>query len=177
MANPVEEMAILRESMLGSHQQVALTPGETLAVFNSSVSTSFDLNASLALSSQSTMAMLAVMAASTTDAHVLLSINVSATGADGLRVVNMSATVPYATTANLNVTTSFMLPDADEMLVRVLADHSIVEIFAGSGRGVVTTGVLNPGDSQARANVFVSPVGDSNITVSASAWAMGCGWA
>ena len=62
------------------------------------------------------------------------------------------------------------------MQLRVLVDRSIVETFAGSGRGVVSTPVLNPGKDLTRTGVFLI-AGDQSVTVmESSAWAMGCGW-
>jgi hypothetical protein len=91
----------------------------------------------------------------------------------------LDALVPYATSTTFNTTLSFKLPGADTSLsLRVLADRTIVETFIASGRAVVTTPVLNPGLHHNRSGAFLFAGGGGSVGVkSASAWAMGCGWA
>ena len=109
-------------------------------------------------------------------AQVVITLNVSAV-ANGVRVVNMSATCPHAP-KGVNTTLSFLLPGAAKSVeLRILADRTIVEVFAGSGRGVVSMPVLKPSNVTG-AFIFNPSYATSSLTVaSAAAWGMGCGWA
>ena len=93
--------------------------------------TSFDMEAKIALPSGKAVSFVAaILASSLSNAEVLLQVNVSApAGAGADRVVNASLGVVGATRkqATLNSTLSFQLPDAPTLSLRVLADRSIVE--------------------------------------------------
>ena len=95
-----------------------------------------------------------------------------------LRTVDVSAKVPNATDLAFNSTFSFAMPDAAAVAIRVLADRAIVELFVASGRGVVSTPVLQPGKDPAKASAYLLAGDGTGLTLSAaSAWEMGCCWA
>ena len=97
---------------------------------------------------------------------------------------------------------SQMRGDTTTLELRVLADRTIVEIYVGPGRGVVTTPVLHPGLDPAKTSAFIFPAGSVSTSTgstgthrgssasrsrsgaggglriaSASVYSMGCAWA
>lgn len=179
IALPVEEMKLLHGASLGNHSAVQVQAGSPLNVFGPiTLSTAFDLEVQVALPTGKAVSFgAAIMAANQATSEVLVSINIS-TASSGVRVVNMSTTCPHAP-KGVNTTLSFLLPDAPSFALRVLADRTIVEVFAGSGRGVVSMPVLKPGADATKGGVFIFPmVSTASLTVqSADASSMGCGWA
>jgi sucrose-6-phosphate hydrolase SacC (GH32 family) len=197
-ALPVKELTSLRQNILGANHNRLATATKPLALFDeTNHSLSFDLEAEIMLPSTSVTFGIAIMASTPSDAEVFLNVIVSESTGTGtgtgtgnsttnglLRTVNISTGVPHATSkqAGLNATFSFQLPkadaDADSIVLRVLADRTIVEVFVGSGRGVITTGVLSPGKQSLTHNKAFLFTEEANLQVkSATAWAMGCGWA
>jgi sucrose-6-phosphate hydrolase SacC (GH32 family) len=184
-ALPVKELASLRQNVLGAHQSASATATKPLALFDDTkTSLSFDLEADITLPSTAVTFGVAIMASSSADAEVFLNVIVSeSTGtANGLRTVNISTGVPGATSKEpesyLNATFSFQLPEAAIIALRVLADRTTVEVFVGSGRGVITTGVLRPGKHDPTHNKAFIFTEEASLEIkSATAWAMGCGWA
>ena len=181
IAQPVAELATLRGDVLGAvSATTTVEPGGALAVFKKgATATAFDLEAEISLPAGKAASFGAAILASAADnAAVLLNVNVSAPGPDGVREVNMSASVPHATAAGYNATHSFRHPDAPVIALRVLADRMMVEIFVGGGRGAVTTPVLAPGKEPLNAGAYILAGVDTELVVAAaSAWKMGCGWA
>jgi hypothetical protein len=158
-------------------------------------STSFDLEVEVALpsstSSGSTEIELSLLASSMHNAEVVVKIVVGAVstssgGSSGVRQINVTAGVPGATSRRqpgYNSSLSFPFPAAEGVLaLRVLADRTLVELFVGNGRGVVTTPVLAPGEDSSRTGAFLSvpTTGDKAapkvMLQSSRAWEMGCGW-
>lgn len=182
LATPVAETATLRAAVLGQHSNVTLVGAELLNITDRGQSTSFDLDAQIALSGRRLAWGAALLAASREGAEVQLRVNVSAPAADGTCNVSMRVEVPQSTSA-WNTSTSFLLPAGSASLsLRVLADRTMVEIFVGDGRGVVSVPVLAPGAQPARAGALLysadESAGAAPITVlGATVWAMGCGWA
>jgi sucrose-6-phosphate hydrolase SacC (GH32 family) len=184
-ALPVKELASLRQDVLGTHQSASATATKPLALFDDTkTSLSFDIEADVTLPSTAVTFGVAIMASSSADAEVFLKVVVGeSTGtANGLRTVNISTGVPGATPkapySYLNATFSFQLPEADTIALRVLADRTTVEVFVGSGRGVITTGVLSPGMQDLTHNKAFIFTEEASLEIkSATAWAMGCGWA
>jgi len=182
LANPVKELASLRTASLGSLQDVSLKAGEGVSVFGSKNSTTFDLVAEISLPSGAAVSYgAAIMAATQSNAEILLAVDVSKPESGAIRVVNVSIGVPFSSPRTpMNSTFSFQLPDAASMELRVLGDRAIVEVFVGSGRGVFTTAPLAPGKDKSKSGFFLFAAESSPSTVvikSVSAWAMGCGWA
>lgn len=191
LAQPIAELALLRSAQpIARANNLALRPhgvaqllGRGSAHNSTSVDMEFDFelpSATAALSSIEqggqwmTMALLANNA--TSEAAVYLHFNLSLSGAGSTVLVNMSAEIPHQPPrSNLNTTISFLLPQhAKQMHLRVIIDRSIVEIFAGHGRGVVSLPILKPATSS---DVFVR-ANSLGLTVYAiEAWEMGCGWA
>lgn len=95
-----------------------------MRVFGSS--TTFDLEASVALNGGGGALNfgVSVMACNASDAEVLLSINVSAASGVGLRSVVMQAVVPNGP-ASFNSLLKFEIPDADAIDIRVLGDREL----------------------------------------------------
>jgi sucrose-6-phosphate hydrolase SacC (GH32 family) len=204
-ALPVMELASLRQEVLGTRQSVPVTAAKPIAIFDDAkTSLSFDLEVEISLPGTrarsgvgdgiSIAFGLAIMAATSTDAEVFLDVIVSETvyhgngnsngNGNGFRTVNISTGVPHTTPkqATLNASFSFQLPEgeADHIALRVLADRTIVEVFVGEGRGVITTGVLSPGAQDLTHNkafLYTKEETSSVQIKSATAWAMGCGWA
>jgi len=177
---PVTEMALLRGKVLGHKPAGKVTQGKDFALFdNGETSTTFDMEVNVTLTPQKPVRFGAsIMASNASNAEVILKVNIS-TAEKGLRVVNMSVGVPFAgpRQSSLNVTYSFLFPDAPTLPLRILADRSIVEIFLGGGRGIVTTGVLAPGKDPSRSGVFLTTESDEPVELnSAAAWSMNCGW-
>lgn len=202
-ALPVAELAQLRGETLGEYTQpTPVSPGVAGAVAlfeDGKGSTSFDLEAEVKLPSStgidSTKFQLSLLASSTHNAEVIVKIVVGAVSTDtggsgGVRLVNVTTGVPGATSRRqpgYNSSLSFPFPATESVLaLRVLADRTLVELFVGNGRGVVTTPVLAPGKDSSRTGAFLSvpSVGDVAggtdapvVTLqSARAWEMGCGW-
>ena len=82
--------------------------------------------------------------------------------------------MPFATTATYNTTLAFNMSEAT-LPLRVVADHTLVEVFVGGGRGVVSTPVLVPGKSPDNGGVFFSAPAAPYTVASASAWRWGVG--
>jgi len=177
LALPVDEIKLLRTASLGNQTTQTVAPGKGLNVKEGG-DTSFDLEVEVALPSAGEQVHLgaAIMATEAATGQVVITLNVS-TVANGVRVVNMSATCPHAP-KGVNTTLSFLLPGAAKSVeLRILADRTIVEVFAGSGRGVVSMPVLKPSNVTG-AFIFNPSYATSSLTVaSAAAWGMGCGWA
>lgn len=182
---PVQEIAALYGTTLGSHGAVQLAEASALSIFtNGQGSQTFDLEAVIRLQPGRVVAfVMAIMASSPEGAEVLLTVNVSAPFTDAviasgsLRRVNASALVPMAVDSAFNSTFSFVMSDAPSMAVRVLADRTIVEIFLASGHGVVTTPVLKPGLDPSKDGAFIL-AGKGGLDVdSVIAQSVGCGWA
>ena len=179
LAAPVEEMKLLRGTVLGSHTNAAVAAGGALDLMSSAASspqgvaapaptTSYDVEAAVALpKGAATRFGAAILAANKSTARIFLEVNVSAPDATtGYRAVNMTASIPHAK-AGVNTTMSFALPDADSFELRILADRTIVEIFGGGGRGVVSMpAATSPagGTAPAMASVFLFGI-DGGITV------------
>ena len=183
-ALPVKELALLRGEKLSPASAAARTVhagGDALSLFKAgAASTTFDVEAEIALPSSPVSFTLAVMAASPTHAEVLLNVTVG-TASGSVRNVNVTAGVPGAggrSQAAYNSSFSFELPATETTLaLRILADRTLVEAFVGDGRGVVTTPVLAPGKDPTKAGCFLS-AGAGSVTVnSLAAYEMGCGWA
>ena len=153
----------LHASMPWRKKFTKLAPDDSAAAASSSCSSIFAPSGTIAL-----------LAASPSVAEVLLTIN--ATTLPGYTTYSVSAEVPFATTATYNTTLAFNMSDAT-LPLRVVADRTLVEVFLGGGRGVVSTPVLAPGKSPDNGGVFFSAPAAPFTVASASAWEMGCGWA
>ena len=174
LALPVKELETLRNASLGARTATTVDAAHPLAAFDTT-STTFDLEAELTLPVNGS-ATVALLAASPSVAEVLLTIN--ATTLPGYTTYSVSAEVPFATTATYNTTLAFNMSDGAATLpLRVVADRTLVEVFLGGGRGVVSTPVLVPGKSPDNGGVFFSAPAAPYTVASASAWEMGCGWA
>ena len=186
---PVAEMAALRGETLGSRTAAAaLAPAASLGLFSPGKSiTTFDLEAEIELPADAASQLrLSLLASAPSVAAVLIDVNASAPfatsgggGGGRFRNVTMSAAVPHATSAAFNTSgITFLLPAAEPLAFRALADRVLVEVFVGGGRGVVSSAVLAPGSDPTLAAAFVTNTGAAPLTlVSSAAWAMGCGWA
>ena len=174
LALPVKEIETLRNASLGVRTAITVDAAHPLAAFDTT-STTFDLEAELTLPVNGS-ATVALLAASPSVAEVLLTIN--ATTLPGYTTYSVSAEVPFATTATYNTTLAFNMSGGEATLpLRVVADRTLVEVFVGGGRGVVSTPVLEPGKSPDNGGVFFSAPAAPYTVASASAWEMGCGWA
>ena len=180
LAQPVPELLLLREAVLGSISATTLPPQASLQVFDSP-STTFNLEMEVALPDGLPLSLgVSIMAASSLlDAEVILKIQVGPPG-ETVRLVNVSAEVPSAAyhREKYNTSFAFVLPATEkDMAVRVLADRSVVETFVAGGRGVVTSAVLSPGTHRNRTGVAIFANQTAVKLKSATAWEMGCGWA
>ena len=184
-ALPVKELALLRGDKLSpasAGPRTVHAGGDALSLFKAgAVSTTFDVEAEIALPSAPVSFALVVMAASPTHAEVLLNVTVG-TASGSVRNVTVTAGVPGAggrSQAAYNSSFSFELPATETTLaVRILADRTLVEAFVGGGRGVVTTPVLAPGKDPTKAGCFLSAGVGGSVTVNSyEAYEMGCGWA
>jgi sucrose-6-phosphate hydrolase SacC (GH32 family) len=201
-ALPVAELAQLRGKSLGEQTRpTPISPGAAGAVAlfeDGKGSTSFDLELEVALPSStgsgSTEFELSLLASSTTNAEVIATVAIGAValntgGSTGVRQINVTTGVPGTTPRRqpgYNSSLSFPFPATERVLaLRVLADRTLVELFVGNGRGVVTTPVLAPGKDSSRTGAFLSVsataeagrIDAPKVTLqSARAWEMGCGW-
>ena len=139
MALPVHELSLLHGASLATIKSAVTVPaGSSHSLVPHG--TSFDLETAVSLptAGKRVSFTLAVLAASATDAEVLIQVNVTApsrsTTVDDTTTavahnVSVSVGVPGATRkqANVNTTLSFLLPATESNLaLRVLADRSIV---------------------------------------------------
>ncbi len=137
LALPIREIATLRGASLASITTPLSVPaGSSHPLVTSG--TSFDFESAVSLPTPGTRVSftLAVLAASGTDAEVLIQVNISAldhSAADTTTAVahnvSVAVGVPGATSkqANVNTTLSFLLPSTEANLaLRVLVDRSIV---------------------------------------------------
>eukprot|EP01052_Picozoa_sp_SAG31_P037127 SAG31_NODE_4745_length_2985_cov_2.095634_1_plen_216_part_00 len=181
---PAAEITSLRTGIISKHSAVHVAIEHPLSLVNGGT-TSFDLEFVVELpqvASNSSWFGLSILASpsATTKAAVLLSFNVSASATASNRAVIMSLGVPdQPRRSALNTTVAFELPvGSAAMEVRVLVDRSIVEIFAGGGRGVISVPVLSPGKDPAATEVLLNSQAAAGVDLGSScAWAMGCGWA
>jgi len=180
VANPVSELASLREAALGSVGAITLAPQASLQVLDSP-STTFDLEMEVALPDGLPLSFgVSIMAGSSLlDTEVILKIHVAPPG-QVARLVNVSAEVPFAAYHRelYNTSFAFELPTSETTMgVRILADRSVVETFIAGGRGVVTSPVLSPGAHPNRTGLAIFANQTSLRLIAANAWEMGCGWA
>ena len=196
---PVKELATLRGKVLGNRTDVAttVTAATPLSVFAQGVnSTTFDIEAEIALHPQAFAFGMSVMASDVQAAEVVIRISVGAVspssvqsqgggqGGGGVREVNVTTIVPGTRRPGYNSAFSFSMPgDAATMELRVLGDRAIVEVFVAGGRGVASVSVLAPGADRTKSGVFIfadagnGTSGGSVVVGSVTAWEMGCGWA
>eukprot|EP01052_Picozoa_sp_SAG31_P015824 SAG31_NODE_1027_length_10273_cov_50.715746_3_plen_293_part_00 len=189
---PVKELASLRGIVLGNHTKgTTLNAATPLSIFAPGAnSTTFDIEAEIALHPQAFAFGMSVMASGVQAAEVVIQISVGVStqgsrgsSSGGLRQVNVTTKVPH-TKAGYNSAFSFSIPgDASTLGLRVLGDRAIVEVFVAGGRGVASVSVLAPGADYTKSRAFIfagngTAGSDSTVVVSsAMAWEMGCGWA
>jgi sucrose-6-phosphate hydrolase SacC (GH32 family) len=188
VALPVAELAALRTTCLGTRDATPVTPSAPVAAFDAgALSTTFDLDATLLVpnaAANQTIDM-AVLAASPTQAEVLISIDIEPDAAPtGAVLLRVNVSVPFATSATYNTTLAVTVAAVHALdgggwalPLRIVADRTIVEVFLGGGRAVVSTPVLSPGLHPTYGGVFFGAPGASAYAVTSKAWAMGCGWA
>ena len=137
LALPIREITTLRGDSLASiASPVAVPAGSSHSLVTRGTSFDFESAVSLPTAGKPVSFTLAVLAASGTDAEVLIQVNISApdradtvSTAAATHNVSVAVGVPGATSkqATVNTTLSFLLPSTEANLaLRVLVDRSIV---------------------------------------------------
>eukprot|EP00937_MAST-01D_sp_MAST-1D-sp2_P001545 g1545.t1 len=179
VANPVRELAALRNATLASEPALRLAAGAAHAVpgtgggaaASSDTEVRFLLPPAAASRFQVTALGGGGPAAAAPAEGVVVTLVVSAPAVDGSR--RGLASIGDAGAAKPARSGAFaMLPGEAELTLRVLTDRVVVEAFVQGGRAVFTRSFVP--SSAAHSAVYVAANTTANVAV--DVWSMGCGW-
>ena len=181
VANPVEELAGLRNGSLANATAVTIAPNSThyLSGTGGGAAASADVLVSFAVAgtgqpSQDFGACVLSEADRSTGVGVGVSLAPNRGGgfkADVIIAPCGNATVGFRPSHGWGSTTFTLLPGETTVDIRIVVDRSIVEAFVMGGRGVLTKTVHDSIDT----NVLLFS-GSGAVAKSAEVWSMGCGW-
>ena len=176
LANPISEYKTLRNGTLAELRNVQLEPRKPLWLpLPEGTGAEMDLEIDFTLGRGALFTGVHVLTGATNTAKraTSLHINISApSSTDRTRQANVTLVAPRV---SLNVYSASIRLRAEEhsFSLRLLVDRSIVEVFAGSGRAVLTTRDYPKVDETA-VQVWST---DRAVVSNIAAWSMGCGWA
>ena len=180
VANPVPELLGLRGSSLASEHVAALPVNSPYVVANTS--------AGAAASSDVVLKFSGFKAAGTAGAAFGACVLGDGTSGSGMGVTVAVTPGPHGTHIATIASglcsvggprggaTITIFADEDELVVRMLADRSLVDIFVQGGRWAATQGWQHTAPRKpADSNVMVWS-GSAGVSVQVDVHAMGCGW-
>ena len=182
VANPVPELLSLRTTSLASERIAALPVNSPHVVANTGAGAAASSDVELKFSGFKAAASLAgstvfgacVLGNGSLTSGSGVGVTVTVTPmADGTHVANIASGVCGVRGSGATFT---IFADEDEVLVRILADRSVADIFVQGGRWAATQGWQHPAPREpADSNVMVWS-GSSGVSAEVDVHAMGCGW-